>query len=952
MNRTPVFGQRRLPLRAFPPEADALCIARVVAMVVLGSIAACSPSDVKIVPPRVAEGGRATAIAVAQSDAKRLLVATESGGLFRTFNGGVSFQHLDGFPTLYAVDVAIASLDPNTMIATARDDFAKVTGGGIWRSTDGGGTWNRPMGWPPAGCSGRPAAAGISHMPLTRTFYVATDCGLAVSSDNGATFTTTPLDPNNKMLFSVLVLNRTTGVAADNRRTWFLNNGQWTPSLGGPDNGGILAPHAFASPWWAAGNIFYHAGRDGQLWVSTTSGGAWRRMLTYCDTLPSAVCGNREPFVRVGRGLDGDPTHVDVYYGDGTNLWREAVTVTVPAGPLADWRKLSSDHGDPADIAFTPGFSEPLMLATDGGVHLTTDKGKNWKYTGSNFGGFVALQVGEMTGRQVAGSASHLDLYYGTQDNGIRGSRDGGVTWTGAIGGEGAFVQADRVNPAMIDGQVTGRYCGGCKLFDAEAHLASSTLFRNAPGGTPADSFAHAPFQLIGPNYLQPVPVPPNEQYWLTGNRGSSWDSSFTVPGNHVGNILFSGDLGNPVTYVALENGQGARLMRASAVSGTPTVRAADSIGMGTIALLRTGQARYAVVGVDPKNSEHLIALDIDAPSGTKVSRDGGLSWFRLPALDSAASDSGRFMLSNNGAPFVTTIAWDPTNSCHILVGTMQNGVIRSADGGRTWAQVRGSKQAPIVTSFFFPPTGSIWMSTYGRGLWQVTVDRSPPSSRRCVFRQPVIEPSPPMVILRGAGAPRPFTGLRDSVVCSTCTVFLVHDGWITDIDGDGDVRVVATSGGFVEQRRPDGREAAVTITNRHGGDESDKLRGRVRGLANASHVRGLVLDGSRLVAFLVGSEPLPIAPIRKAAVFTRALTGDSVQVLGFQFLPGVGARGVTVLVEADTVLSGVPVSADGRFDAKVRVGRHPPGWVVVTAAQHDGLRTTLATSNVQVVAR
>ena len=267
-------------------------ILRHVAMAMLAGagISACGQSDVKIVPPKVPQGGRAVAIAVTQTDAKRLIVASESGGLFRTFDGGVSFHHLDGFPTLFAVDVAIASLDPNIVIATARDDFATIAGGGIWRSQDGGASWSRPAGWPPpSGCGGRPAAAGISHIPLTRTFHVATDCGLAVSTDNGATFTTTPIDPANPKLFAVLVVNRTTGVAADNKRTWFLNNGQWTPSLGGPDAGSTFTPHAFASPFWAADNIFYHAGRDRKLWVSTTSGGAWRPMHTICDTLPDRM---------------------------------------------------------------------------------------------------------------------------------------------------------------------------------------------------------------------------------------------------------------------------------------------------------------------------------------------------------------------------------------------------------------------------------------------------------------------------------------------------------------------------------------------------------------------------------------------------------------------------------------------------------------------------------------
>ena len=564
-------------------------------------IAACGPpSDVTIAPPKVPQGGRAVAITVSQSDPKRLVVATETGGLFRTFNGGVSFEHLNAFPTIYAVDVAIASLDHNVIIATAKDDFRTNSGAGIWRSTDGGASWRRPAGWPATNCSTRAAAAGISNMPLSRTFYVATDCGLAVSTDNGATFTTTPIDPANPMLFSVLVVNRTTGVAADGRQTWYLNSGgQWTPALGGPDAGSTFTPHAFASPWWAVGNIFYHAGRDHRLWVSTTAGAAWRVVATKCETLTNG-CGNREAFVRVGRGLDDDATHFDIYYGDGMVLWRQGVSVVLPAGNLADWRKPTTiDHLDPADLVFTPGYSEPLMLATDGGVHLTPDNGSRWTLTGSNTGGFIALQIGELTGRQVGGSKPHLDLFYGTQDNDIKGSEDGGLTWKGSLCCEGAFLQVDRSNPAMIDGRVTGQIGGGGTPFDAVPHLGNGNpgRFRNAPSGSTTNTDTHAPFQLIGDNYLQPLRSPPNAEYWLTANRGASWARAFTVPGTHIGNVLFAGDLANPVTYVAVTKNSGVRLVRASGVSGTPTLRATDSVGIGTISLLRTGQRMLLKMG-------------------------------------------------------------------------------------------------------------------------------------------------------------------------------------------------------------------------------------------------------------------------------------------------------------------------------------------------------------------
>jgi hypothetical protein len=420
------------------------------------------------------------------------------------------------------------------------------------------------------------------------------------------------------------------------------------------------------------------------------------------------------------------------------------------------------------------------------------------------------------------------------------------------------------------------------------------------------------------------------------------------VPGKHVGSIHLAGDLTNPVAYVALEKGAGAKLVRSSAVSGSPVVSAADQIDMGTIGLLRTGQARYAVVGVDPKEPNHLLAHDLFA--GTKASRDGGVNWFPLPALDAAVTDSGKFKESmNSSVPFVTTIAWDPTNSCHILVGTMQNGVIRSADGGLTWAQVPGSKFATIVSSFFFPPTGPIWMSTYGRGLWQVLSDRRPPASGRCEFPRPSGPLPIPNVVLRSGGTPRPFAGLQDEFVCATCTVLLVHDGWITDIDGDDSVRSIATSGGYVEQRQRNGRETPLTINNTVREAESDGLRRRGGGASNGQHIRGLILDGTRLVAYIAGNAPPAIAPLRTPAVFVRTMPDGNVQVLGFQFFPGAGDRGVTLTMDGESVAANAPVSADGTFDVRVRV-RRQPGWVLVSAVQRNGLGTTNATTYLQVV--
>ncbi|MEO7963149.1 MAG: hypothetical protein ABIT38_04475, partial [Gemmatimonadaceae bacterium] len=811
-----------------------------IVMTLMWSGCSCA-SAVTIAPPRVPQGGRAVAVSVSLADGKRVLVASESGGLFRSFNGGQSFLHLNAFPTFKPSDVVIGSSDQNVVLATARDDFLTQSGAGIWRSTTGGDSWQRPGGWPPpvsATCGDRPIARAISHPPLLRTYAVATDCGLAVSNDNGASFVTMPLDPVSPIARGVLLRSARSGVAADGNSLWFLNGGTWQRANGGPTTGGNFAIHAFATPWWTGSPIVYHAGRDRALYFTTDAGANWTQMET--PVLPDP---NREEFVRVGRGLDGNGTHFDVYFGDGVKLWRQAVTTGVPATNVNDWRELKSDHSDPADIAFTPGETVPFMLATDGGVHLTADSGKTWTLTGAGFNGYDALQIGEITGRAIGSPKPHLDLYYATQDNSIKASSDGGQSWTHGLGGEGAILRAGAMDPVPSDEPVTGKSCGPCVIFEATPHLdgsPNSQLFHNAPDGNPANR-AGFPFQIVNAAYLQAVADtgPPQKfDFFLTLDRGNGWHSVFSVPEQPFGIVQFAGSLANPVAYVSVQSPGGVGLVRAANIATSATVRRADSTGSGfsSLGVLRTGQGMYAVFGVDPANPNHLLAADVGT-NAMQASSDGGVVWYPLPALTAAVTDPGRFTFDQPDGAFpnrqslASTIAWDPTNSCHILVGTMQNGIIRSADGGTTWKRVEGSTAATYITSFFFPPTGDIWMSTHGRSLWTVRVERRKPTSGRCAFPPPpppipVTQPQSPVawpVVTRRA---QPFTGLRDTLICPRCTLLAVRYGSIKDVvlQGDTIVRVLIDHGALAE-RDATGKEVLQSVPNAYADQRSDRFQ-------------------------------------------------------------------------------------------------------------------------------
>ena len=240
----------------------------------IGGIA-CSRSDVVPRQPNLPSGGRAVAIAVKPDDDRRLVVASETGGLFRSFDRGTSWHHVPGLPSHFVHDVSFAALGPDILIATTRSRFRAVNDGGIWRSTDGGASWTQPAGALPApsrNCPSRPSAYAISFLPLTRTVYVATDCGLSKSTDNGVTWTTELLNPSaafatdslQHRVWSVSVLTRTAGVAAadGNRGMFFLDrNGAWQRASSGPLGGFPRTIHAFGvSP--ASADHWFHNQSD------------------------------------------------------------------------------------------------------------------------------------------------------------------------------------------------------------------------------------------------------------------------------------------------------------------------------------------------------------------------------------------------------------------------------------------------------------------------------------------------------------------------------------------------------------------------------------------------------------------------------------------------------------------------------------------------------------------
>src|SRR5947209_4550248 len=111
--------------------------------------------------PDIPFGERANTIAVNPSDNHIIFVASESGGLFKTTDGGMNWSHVENLVAYYTS--AVAYVTSGILLATTTDRFSTGNdGGGIWRSSDGGITWSHIANPPPVGVGWRFKANEIS----------------------------------------------------------------------------------------------------------------------------------------------------------------------------------------------------------------------------------------------------------------------------------------------------------------------------------------------------------------------------------------------------------------------------------------------------------------------------------------------------------------------------------------------------------------------------------------------------------------------------------------------------------------------------------------------------------------------------------------------------------------------------------------------------------------------
>jgi hypothetical protein len=764
------------------------------ASLLIGSIAvviAPSPGsaqfEVREVQPTIKYGGRVVAVDVLWREPLRssdtVLAASESGGVFRSTDGGESWAHvpfrtgsrptyphrlnnLRAYPTSPFHAVLTAPADWRNLTIGGR----QVSGGGIWITRDGGRTWEKPpTAEPPAPCGGRASAWGIAIEPATATaadkIYVGTDCGLAVSLDGGATWAHQQVNGRTEAVYSVIARDGIVDVcSATNHFRLDTRTGTWS---GGnlPGTCWQNFPRALAVSPLDRNVIFasFNMGGCKQVYESDDGGSTW-----YSLNAPALCGGGRESFVGVAPRPNASG-RFDLYYGNGVRSYRVvgcgAATRTARSCAADAWQDLWAlglAHDDHMDVAFSRALASPncaSFIASDAGVYRSTDCGASWAMSGSGMHGFNALQIYDVY-TQVYDGFTHV--YIGTQDNDLRASPDGGATWPeeSYVCCEGGwFALQHRVTDSETQ-LIVGAGVGWGFVAATASNFQSSVLLRDARPWVNPDP-ATTDDQPNGKAWGQPTFLERNTylqwsepgKMWLTTDPTAPWTPVFTLPaaaGAPSGTgWLTTGPARDPTLYIPVDTTASdltdgnVRLLRVTNVrGGTPTFTAADTCrdAAGTlstclsIAVHIRGAGTFVwkrLVAADPRRPNRLMAVDWN-DRVVKTSRDGGVHWDRDDALTNLVlgvnpvTGRSEFAFDRgdaNRSSFITAIAFDLAVDNRIFVGTEANCVFMSTDDGASWIKVPDSERIPIVTSFDFDEArGIIYVASYGRGLWSLKV--------------------------------------------------------------------------------------------------------------------------------------------------------------------------------------------------------------------------------------
>jgi hypothetical protein len=658
----------------------------------------------------------------------------------------LTWSHLDGHVPTATWDVAVDPKDWNRVVATSFFDGRIKSIAGINISADGGRTWSHPAGQPATNSCltadryREPAAYGIAiDHDNPNNIYVGTNCGLAISRDRGTSFFWVDPTPNTLAddVWSVVVHDHgIIDLCGDDGGLRSIDGGaKWKPATG------VALPSGRCSLAVSPNESYVLFAVVGtEIFESDDGGDNWN--VKYVNPSPQG----RIPFVATNERSTG----FDLWFGD-VSLYRATCTTPTPAVPggtgrcpdSVNWAggftRSAGGHDDTGSILFDPRVSLdecPIMFSSDGGVFLNKVKTSPDCHTPQWIQPNVtphALWLFTMSGAETAGVLKE-DVYFGTQDNGFFGTRDGGLprpSWNEPVCCDAFDSAADSAR------EINSDCCydpGPANIFFSGRPGATDSTQIKIPGTVPGSWRPVPHLDRFGPNSYVLLTT---TGVFITTNIGASpipWTQLGSVTPPKACGIRASKGGGTAVFYLETGACDGRLPDRIFVYRGLRS----DGIWLPLKPPGNVGG--FGVFTVDSANSNLLMASHLGGPKPEMVSSDnGGSAWRSDTTLDRLMTGNGDFAYQNatgptdftgfEGYPQPSLVAIDPYNANVRVAGGVDSGVFLSLDGGKHWSLETdpvhpATSGRPLLPrprfSYFHQAAKSvrIYIGTQGRGVW------------------------------------------------------------------------------------------------------------------------------------------------------------------------------------------------------------------------------------------
>ncbi len=652
-------------------------------------------------------GGRTRSLVIHPTQTSRMWAGSVGGGIWYTSNSGTSWAPVNDFMSNLAVSTLI--IDPtnaNTIYAGTGEGFFNadsVRGAGVFKSIDGGVTWNQLAS---TATSDFYFVNRLAVSPNGATLLAATSTGIFRSLNAGTSWTLvqSTTDRMGQVAFDPNDATKAIATGFSGLAYYSTNSGAtWNAATGLGSFGGTRAGRSeFAYAKSAAGTVYlgFWTGSTAQLYKSTDGGQTYTQVVVSGGTNWMSAQGWYDNTIWV------DPTNVNTLIVGGLDLYRSTnggATLT----KISTWQSApSSAHADHHGIFSDPGYdavnNKRVYFTNDGGVYkadnaLTVVGTTGWQELNNNYGvtQFYGGAGNATTGVFIAGAQDNGTLRF-TPANGTEG-------WTTMSGGDGGICAADPLNSNYFYGEYI--YCTIYRSTNAGG--SASNIYSGMTGANSSTTSEFiAPF-ILDPN--NPLTLLAGTQ---TLNRTTNARAA-TVTWSAIKATDGSGTAAN-ITAIAVAKGNsdiiwvghrgGNIWMTMNGTAGAPTWTKVNSGAMPA--------RRVTRLVVDPNQSNRVYAcFGGFASDNLWVTADGGANW---------SNASGMVP----GAP-IYGMAIRPDDSNTLFLAT-DVGVFATSDRGVNWSATNLGPSFASVAEILF--VGSdLFIVTHGRGVFSFPVLPPPP---------------------------------------------------------------------------------------------------------------------------------------------------------------------------------------------------------------------------------